>query len=406
MSESPTSIRRYIGLDIHKHYLVAIGVDADKNQVYGPVKVPNSELHRWIVKELCPEDAVVLEMTTNTWAMVDLLEPYVGSVTVVHPPYVHLITRAQVMTDRKAALVLAQLHAAGLLPPVWVPPKEVRDLRALVAQRRKMVSLATQAKNRLQSLLHRKNILPLPKKKLYRPESREWWETLDLSALEHFRVQSDLDTLAFAEHQVERLTTCLQYQAANDERMPLLHQLPGIGLINGMTILAAVGDIQRFPTAKHLVGYAGLGARVHDSGESRRTGRITKRGRRDLRHAMVEAAHKAARTHIHWRAEYLKMVKRMSTQKAKVAIARKLLVAVWHVLNGEEADRFACPEALASSFFALAYKVGVRNLPGSVSARQFTRDQLDRLGVGEELTHFYHGKKRYTLPPSRSVSSN
>jgi transposase len=182
MSEKPSSIRRYIGLDIHKHYLVAIGVDADKNQVYGPVKVPNSELHRWIVKELCPEDAVMLEMTTNTWAMVDLLEPCVGSVTVVHPPYVHLITRAQVMTDRKAALVLAQLHAAGLLPPVWVPPKEVRDLRAIIAQRRKMVTLATQAKNRLQSLLHRNNILPLPKKKLYRPESREWWETLDLSA--------------------------------------------------------------------------------------------------------------------------------------------------------------------------------------------------------------------------------
>ena len=406
MSENPSSIRRYIGLDIHKHYLVAIGVDADKNQVYGPKRVPNTQVNRWIVKELGPEDAVVLEMTTNTWVMVDLLEPYVGSVTVVHPPYVHLITRAQVMTDRKAALVLAQLHAAGLLPPVWVPPKEVRDLRAIIAQRRKMVTLTTQAKNRLQSLLHRANIVPVSKKELYRPDNREWWESLKLSALEHFRVQSDLDTLAFAENQVERLNACLGYQAANDERMPLLHQLPGIGLINGMTILAAVGDIQRFETAKQLVGYAGLGARVHDSGESRRTGRITKRGRKDLRHAMVEAAHIAARTHPHWHAEYLKMVKRMSTQKAKVAIARKLLVAVWHVLNGEEADRFGSEQQLASSFFALAYKVGVRNLPEGVSARQFTRDQLDRLGAGEEMTHFYHGKKRYTLPPSRDIPSS
>jgi transposase len=406
MSENPSSIRRYIGLDIHKHYLVAIGVDADKNQVYGPKRVPTTQVNRWIVKELGPEDAVVLEMTTNTWVMVDLLEPHVSSVTVVHPPYVHLITRAQVMTDRKAALVLAQLHAAGLLPAVWVPPKEVRDLRAIIAQRRKMVTLTTQAKNRLQSLLHRANIVPVSKKELYRPDNREWWESLKLSALEHFRVQSDLDTLAFAENQVERLNACLGYQAANDERMPLLHQLPGIGLINGMTILAAVGDIQRFETAKQLVGYAGLGARVHDSGESRRTGRITKRGRKDLRHAMVEAAHIAARTHPHWHAEYLKMVKRMSTQKAKVAIARKLLVAVWHVLNGEEADRFGSEQQLASSFFALAYKVGVRNLPEGVSARQFTRDQLDRLGAGEEMTHFYHGKKRYTLPPSRDIPSS
>jgi len=65
---------------------------------------------------------VVLEMTTNALTVYDEISPQVHSVTVVHPPYVALVARARGKTDRKAALILAQLHAAGLLPPLWVPP--------------------------------------------------------------------------------------------------------------------------------------------------------------------------------------------------------------------------------------------------------------------------------------------
>lgn len=140
-------VARYIGLDVHKHYLVAYGVDRDQNRLYGPRRVAYTELERWVVKELTPADAVALEMTTNTWKLVDLLEPHVQAVTVVHPPEVKAIVKARVMTDKKAARVLAGLLAAGLLPAVWVPPREVREVRSLVAGRRRMVALATRAKN-------------------------------------------------------------------------------------------------------------------------------------------------------------------------------------------------------------------------------------------------------------------
>ncbi len=76
--------------------------------------------------------------------------------------------------------------------------------------------------------------------------------------------------------------------------------LPGISIVTAQTILAAIGDIQRFPNAKKLVGYAGLGARVHDSGQTTRTGRITKAGRKDLRTAMVETAQAAVNFHPFW----------------------------------------------------------------------------------------------------------
>jgi transposase len=143
-----------------------------------------------------------------------------------------------------------------------------------------------------------------------------------------------------------------------------LVQLPGIGLITAMVILAAVGDISRFEHAKNLTGYAGLGTFVHDSGQTHRHGGISKyilseaegRGRADLRQAMVEAAWVAARTHPRWKAEYERLAKytlskvegRMPANKAIVAVARKLLVVVWHVLHDHEADRNAQPDKCLS----------------------------------------------------------
>ena len=174
---------RFVGLDVHKHYLVAVGVDAQLNQVLGPQRVQLNRLTQWATKTLLPYDAVVLEMTTNAFQLYDDLFPHAYSVTLVHPPHVKLITQAQVMTDKIAASRLAHLHAAGLLPPVWVPPAEVRDHRALVAQRTKMTRLSTQAKNRLHAVLHRHHLPPI-EGELFTPDQRDWWLGLPVSSLE------------------------------------------------------------------------------------------------------------------------------------------------------------------------------------------------------------------------------
>lgn len=396
---------RFVGLDIHKYYLVAVAVDSAKQVLFGPQRVELTGVEEWIRKRLTSADAVVLEMTTNTWKMHDQLQPYVHSVTVVHPPHVALIVRAQVKTDAKAALALAQLHAAGLLVPVWVPPPAVRDLRTLLAQRFKMVKLKVQAKSRLHALLHRHQLLPPEGGNLFAAKTRSWWEQLPVTAIEQVRIGCDLDTLAFAQQQIQRLEDHLAQVAAADARLPLLVQLPGIGLIGALTLLAAIGDIHRFPSAAQLVGYAGLGARVHDSGLLHQTGRITKSGRRDIRYTLVEAAQAAARTHPHWKAELARLAPRLGRKKAIVAIARKLLVAVWHVLTDNRADRYAQDQQVACSFFALAYKVGVANLPEGQSAKGFTRQQLDRLRLGADLTEIPWGTKRVKLPASQLMDT-
>jgi len=393
--------KRYFGLDIHKAYLVAIAVDADKKVVYGPRRVEWPQFERWIAQVFTKEDEVVIEMTTNTWEVYDTLTPHVSNVIVVHPQHIKAIVDAQVKTDKKAAQTLAELLAAKLLHGIWVPDDYTRDLRILASQRKKMGRLGATAKNRLHAVLHRHHILPPEGFELFHPDLKPWWEALKVSSIEKVRIKSDLATLAFAQQQKAMLEEEMGKVAIQDERLPLLIQIPGVAMLTAINILAAIGTITRFPDAKHLVGYAGLGASVHDSGERYTTGRITKSGRRDLRSAMVDAANAAVRHHPYWKKVFERLEFRLGRSRAVVTIARKLLITVWHVLRQEIVDRHHDERDIACSFFKLAYAVKVRNLPDKQSAIQFTRNQLDRLGIGENLVDIPWGRKNVKLPPSK-----
>lgn len=401
----PKRPRRWIGLDIHKKYLVAAGVNRKKEQVMPFQRVEWEDFEKWIKKNLTKWDAIVIEMTTNTWQVYDMLVGKVDSVTVVHPPHVKLIVGAQVMNDKKAALILAQELADDRFKgaSVWVPPKEVRELRTLIAQRWKMVRIATVAKNRLHSALHRHHLAKPEGSEPFHPKHYEFWMNLDLPPMEKMAVQIDWATVHFAEQQRDLLDEIIQEQAAKDERLTLLVQMPGMGIINAMTILAAIGDIARFPTAKKLVGYAGLGARVKDSGETKKTGRITKSGRKDLRAGMVRAAQAALRCSPHWKEQYERLSAQIGKAKAIVAIARKLLVAVWHILTAGCADRFADPVKVAKAFYGYAFELQA-HLRQDESKLVWVRYHLDRLKLGRDMTHMPWSGKNYRLPESSLVT--
>jgi transposase len=391
--------KRYIGLDVHKHYLIALGVDAELNVVLPARRVELSGLEAWMKKTLTKQDEVVLEMTTNTWQLYDELVEYAGSVMVVHPPHVALITRSQVMNDKIAASILARLLAKGLLVGIWIPSQEIREARGLVAQRQKMVRLATQAKNRLHAVIQRHHLVP-PAGNPFGASHTAWWQSLPIGKLEKLNLQSDLETLQFGEKQVQDMTEIMEGMAAEQEEIGRLLHLAGFGVVTAMTVWAAIGDIGRFAEPKYLVGYAGLGTRVHDSGMTSRSGKITKAGRRDLRTVLIEAANVAANNHPHWKAELARLEPRLGRNKAIVAIARKLLIAVWYVLQGKT-DKYAEPEAVAQKMLRFAYTVGKSNRPKGQTAAQFARVRMDALGLGGELTSIPWGsKKPIPLPPS------
>lgn len=379
---------RYLAIDAHKRYIVVGGLNPQLEIVLPTRRMEVERYPQWAKANLTPQDCVVIEATTNTWDLYDTTAACAGKVVVAHPLEVKLIANARVKTDKQDVYRLARLLAGDLIPAVWVPPVAVRELRTLIAHRRRLIKLRTMTRNHLHSLVHRHNFVP-PEGGAFAEKNQGWWKKLPLSPLEQLRSQHDLDFLALLEPQIEAVDGELARLSQSEpwkDMAPYLIQLPGFGLVVVMTILSAIGEIQRFPTAKRLVGYAGMGASVHESGETHYTGRITKTGRKELRHALVEAAWVAVTSYPFWREAYQKLTRRMLPGKAIVAIARRLLVAVWYVLTERVADRKADPDMVAFKLMVWSWKLNDVQR-GGLTARQFVRYCLMRLRIGKEIAH-------------------
>jgi hypothetical protein len=102
-----------------------------------------------------------------------------------------------------------------------------------------------------------------------------------------------------------------------------------------------------------------------------------------------------------WKAQFEAFSSHIGKKKAIVAIARKLLVVVWHVLTKESAGRFANHTQVACLMLAFAHIVRVKNLPAGQSALSFTRNQLDRMKLGQEVKKIPWGTKTFKLPESK-----
>ncbi len=395
---TPSTPTRFVALDVHRKYVVVGAVDGQQHVVLTPRRFGFEAFEEWVPVQLTSSDAVVLEATFNAWLLYDQLKPFVADVVVAHPQAVKLIAAARVKTDSRDTIKLASLLAANLIPTVWVPPIEVRELRALVAHRKRLVQQRTQAGNRLHGVLHRHNLV-LPTGKPFAAHQRDWWLTLDLPASEKLRVQQDLSLLQSLEELVKGVEAELGRLSTAEpwvKQVPFLIQLPGLGTLSVMSVLAAIGDITRFPSAQHLVGYSGLGASVHDSGETHRGGHITKEGRSDLRGVMVETAWVAVEHHPHWKAQFERLGNRIGKQKAIVAIARKLLVTIWHVLTEQEADSNAHVEAVARKLMNWIAHTGT-TLGKKRDRLLLLYEQLDRLGLSEEVEQVEYYSSTYRL---------
>jgi len=390
---------RFVGVDLHKHFAVTAAVDAQ--QVV--VRRPSRHIHldawpAWVAQHLTPQDAVVLEATGNAWWCYDIVAPQVGRCVVANALQVRWIAGAAVKTDRRDALKLARLLAANLIPEVWVPPVPVRELRGLLAHRHALVKLRTAAKNRLHSILHRQHLHP-PSGSLFALRNRSWWDALAVSPTERLRARHDLATLEHLHSQLDEVCTELGRLSMLPpwrEQMPFLIQLPGFALLSAMSVLAAIGDVTRFPHARQLVGYAGLGAGVHSSGQSHHDGHITKAGRRGLRRVLIEAAWSTVNTHPYWQATFEQLARRKPQGVAIVAIARKLLVAVWHVLSKSAVDQHAVPLKVVRKFRNWYTQLDASHRAG-LSAPQFIRFGLLHLDLAEDLRRFTYGSQTFTI---------
>ena len=405
MTQEVQPFSRFIGVDLHKRFVVVAAVDAQQNLILKPRRISLKQLPTWAAQHLRPSDSLVLETTSNAWTTHDLLAPFVGRCVVANALQVKWIAAAAVKTDKHDAIRLAKLLAANLIPEVWVPPVPVRELRALIAHRRQIVKQQTRLKNQLHAVLHR-NHLDTPSGDPFALHNRDWWRNLDLSPTESLRVLHDLDSLIHVQQQLADITSELHRLSTQDpwaDQTPFLVQLPGFGLLTAMTVLSAIGDITRFPSAKKLVGYAGLGAGVHSSGETHRGKGITKRGRRELRRVLIEAAWVAVQKSPYWKHLFQRLSRHKHPNVAIVAIARKLLVAVWYVLSERVADRHAQDEMVAFKLMLWSWGLSKHDRHG-MSSRQFVRYGLLQLDLGHDLDHLITGRAtKRAIAPSKEV---
>lgn len=386
-----SGITRYIAFDIHKEYALVGGQNARQEWMLQPRRVGMEKFREWAAANLRAGDAAVIETTTNVWDVYDIVAPLVSYAVVAHAGAVRQIAEARVKTDKEDVKRLIRLLIADIVPEVWVPPAHVRELRGMISYRNRLVKTSTMIRNRLQSLVHRHNLI-LPKNCL---TDKAWWDGQGLSPLEKIQIRQELAMLAEmgqhkAEVDAELGRQCLG-ERWNKQAIRLL-QLSGFGVVMTMTVLSAIGDVTRFESAKQLVGYSGLGAGVHDSGKEHIEKRITKSGRKELRWAMVEAAWRAIRISSYWKEQYETYLKRMrKPNQAIVVIARKLLVAVWHVLTKEETDVHANEEDLAYKMLVLAWDLD-ENVRLGMTYKQFAKFALMKLGIETDITRFVRKK--------------
>lgn len=335
---------RFIGADLHKKSITFCVVEI----VSGKTVVKHRRrmlcrdvegLERFLASQMpC---RLVVEATIGYEWFAGLAEKTVKRVVLAHAGKLRVIAESTRKTDKIDAFVLAEFLAKEMIPEAWRPTARVRQHRSLVRRRRKVQSRITSIKNTIRGLLTRYNA---DRRDLF---TRIGWKaTLKLDLLEQERwLLTDLwEDLQQQTERLKKLDLRLQEFAAEApvreaEARALLATMPGVGPITIDTVLAELGDWERFRCADAVVSFAGLDPGVRSSDDRRKNLRLTKAGSPLLRWIMIQLAHRLKRTTLRWRCLFEQIAKRSGRKKATCAVARRLLLVMYAMLRDGQAYR-------------------------------------------------------------------
>jgi hypothetical protein len=220
---------------------------------------------------------------------------------------------------------------------------------------------------------------------LFGVKGRVWLNEQVLPGTEREMVLACLRHLDFLDAEVAALDRAIARRVLDSEEMRRLLQLPGVSATTAATLMAAIGDISRFPTPRHLVGYLGLNPRVRQSGAGpARHGRISKHGPGHVRAVLVEAAWVAGRSTGPLRAFWERTAHRRGSNVATIAVARKLVVLAWHLLTKRQDYAFKRPAALAEKLRSLELLAGAEPRRGRRDGAR-VRVSPERRQIDKEL---------------------
>ena len=364
------------GADIHKDLIVATiaatNQDGITEYIQSSFSSQNFDLVRlkaWLIEHHCFE--IAMESTGKYWIPVfNVLEGEI-KVFVVHPKYTKAIKGKK--TDKKDSKWIADLFKHDLLKFSFIPPKEIRELRELSRYRIKLIAMRSSERNRYQNSMTISNIGlasilsdPFEKssravmkevirsssvteekisKLLERNAKKKVKEVLQSLVGSHIESDQRLKMNIASQHMdqidshVRRLETemairCIPYATL----INLLLDIPGISYLSAMTIIAEIGtDMSVFETSKQLSCWAGLAPANNESASKKKSVRISKAGSY-LKPLLVQCALAAinSKSNPYYRIKYNRIKKRRGHKKAIIAIARMILVNIYHILSTGE----------------------------------------------------------------------
>jgi transposase len=300
----------------------------------GMIPANEDGLARLVLEQGSEASGCVEMMSGAVWVR-DRLQAAGWEMKVAHARKVRDVAPLACKTDKVDARVLAELCRRDLVPELWLPSLEDRALRERLRRRMHLVRTRTSARNRIFGLLTQFG-LRVSYRRLRRPDAIELLRRRGVPKVWRASIAELLELAAEMDRRITPIDRELGPLARSDARVRLLRTMPGIGSLLGLTFAVEIGEVSRFSSPGKLIGYAGLAPRVSQSGERSATGALSKAGSRTLRWAAVEGANQAWRRSNPWNAHYLRLSARHGKNAAKSSVARKLLIAAWHMLSRQE----------------------------------------------------------------------
>lgn len=334
----------HVGVDLHQRFCYMTAMEARGKVVQaGPVTNEKTAVRKYF-RQFGGQAVQVAVEACGFWpAFREVVEPEVERLVLVHPQRVKAIASAKLKNDRVDSATLAHLLRCDLLPESWKADRETQARRQQVRLRTTLVRQRTRLKNQVHAVLHQQG-LRSPVSDMFGRRGRLWLQAVKLPAQARESVNTCLHMIDCYDAEIQKQNRQLREKAKQDERVPWLMTIPGIGECSAMMLLAEIGKIERFSSKEALCSYAGLVPRVRESAGKAARGGITRQGSTVLRWIMVEAAQVATRSSPAARRYYERLLRKKHKHVARVALARKLLIAVYALLHDGvvfEEEKFA-----------------------------------------------------------------
>jgi len=321
--------KRYMGVDLHRNCFTVFtrledGSGASQEWSIGSLKA--------FSKTVKGKDEVAVEATGNVRFFCEALKGRGCRIVVVNPHQFQVISRSVKKTDEHDAKVLAEFLSKGMLPEVRMKDEVHARVASLAQTRDKLVKLRTTLKNKVNNLLAARGIL-IRKESLSSEKGLAEVLASPVSELELMELEILVGEIRHLNDSIKKLEELLREQGRNLPGWENVTSIKGIGDTGGSILLSTIGNIEDFADEGKLAAYFGIVPRVSNSNETERSGRITKRGCKLGRTALVQCALIAARYSPYLKKYYRRIAATRGTGKAIIALARKFLGIIYNTLK-------------------------------------------------------------------------